>query len=308
MTIIMGEAKLKICVIMSVYNGDKYIREQLDSIYNQAFDGKLTIYIRDDGAPKKAQEYLASYVREKGESLIIENGENMGPSRSFVEAIKHAPEADIYVLSDQDDVWKPGKIKAILKGIVTDTMPMLWFSNYDVVDNKLNPIRKKAINNPVDDDIRVLFYNNVPGCVMAFNYALRKLVSDLKIDDVRMHDIMLLNLALLYGKTYFDDDSYVLYRQHSNNAVGYGHKKIDTVRWIKNKIKFLGSKETYYTSEYAGLIAKGIQGEKKKEYEFLNTYKRPFINRIILLRKPYTKSKISRSSVSIALRILLGRM
>ena len=308
MPIVTSGNKANICVIMSVYNGNKYIKEQLDSIYNQDFDGMLTVYIRDDGAPEKAQNYLASYVREKGNSLIIENGINMGPSRSFVEAIKHAPKADVYILSDQDDIWKPGKIRAILEEIDTDVTPMLWFSNYDVVDNKLNLIRKQAIKEPVKDDLRVLFYNNVPGCVMAFNDALRKMVLNLKIDNVRMHDIMLLNLALLFGKTYFDNTSYVLYRQHSNNAVGYGHKKVDAVKWLRDKMTFLRSGETYYTAEYSEIVAKAIQGEQKQEYEFLSMYKRPFINRIKLLGKPYTKSNISRSSVSIGIRILLGRM
>ncbi len=305
---------MKTCVIMSVYNGEKYIGEQLDSIFSQNYKGELFVYIRDDGSTDNTLEYLRKRSEYSALSLIIKCGDNRGAAGSFLEAIKNAPEADIYAFCDQDDVWETGKIRAFQTAIESEKtlMPVLWISNYNVVDKDLKTVESNRLVEPVTDDLYALFYNNIPGCVMAFNKALLHKMRQLNLVSIRMHDIMALNIALLTGKMIYDSKSYVNYRQHENNAIGYKHKKIKPFNWIKDKIKLFVNKESYSIDEYAEQVLVNFSGYmseyKKSEYMVIRDYKKNIINKLRLLSKNYTRAKINRTTISIRCKILFGLM
>lgn len=296
---------------MSVYKGKRYVREQIDSIITQNFDGKLVIYIRDDGSPDDTLEYIKDYKAKVDAPIIIYSDENKGAAGSFWEAIHNAPGADYYAFCDQDDVWVQGKVEAALSAITQyDKVPTLWISNYTVVDLELNPIIKDVIQNPVDSDRRVLFYNNVPGCTMIFNRFLINEMRKIKIDRIRMHDIVALNIALLTGYVIFEPKSYVMYRQHDSNVLGYGHKKVKLIKWIVEKIHLMKEKEPYSISEYADQIIKqfDLLNEQKEDYVLIRDYKQSLHSRLKLLKKDFTKAPISRTSLSIRSKILFKLM
>ena len=79
----------KITVLMSTYNGDRYLIEQIESILNQK-DAHVNIIVRDDGSTDQTQAILRQY-QEKG-ALTFYTGENLGPERSFLHLLQHAPE------------------------------------------------------------------------------------------------------------------------------------------------------------------------------------------------------------------------
>ncbi len=94
-----------IVVLMSTYNGEKYIREQLDSIFNQeGIDVKVVV--RDDGSKDTTHAILDEY--KKTHELVWYTGENLKSARSFMDLIYQAPESDYYAFADQDDYWDPG--------------------------------------------------------------------------------------------------------------------------------------------------------------------------------------------------------
>ena len=98
---------MKITVLMSTYNGEKYIREQIDSILQQSMPAD--IMIRDDGSSDGTVDIIEEYI-SKGTPVELIKGENVGVIASFFELIKAAPEEDYYAFSDQDDYWYPEKV------------------------------------------------------------------------------------------------------------------------------------------------------------------------------------------------------
>lgn len=98
-------------VVMSTYNGEKYLKEQIDSILSQ--EGvDVRLYIRDDGSSDRTTDILASYQEHK--NVKIEKGNNLGFAKSFLTALDECDEADYYAFSDQDDVWEKDKLSTAM--------------------------------------------------------------------------------------------------------------------------------------------------------------------------------------------------
>lgn len=301
---------MNVCVLMSTYNGEKYIRKQLDSILTQDADCDIKIQVRDDCSKDCTISILKEYSADNNIVIENENGINLGPARSFYWLINNALDADYYAFCDQDDLWVQGKLSKAIESIKEfDSEPVLWISNYNNIDPEDKIIESNMLESPVDDQYRALFYNNVPGCCMIFNRQLLERMQHLKLDNLRMHDILALNICLLTGKVIFEKEPYLLYRQHDNNAIGYYSKKISPVKWIKDKTKILRKGESYFISEYAQSMLDDMKEylseDNQREYALIANYKHG-LNRMKLLRKPYTKAKFSRNSLSIRLRIFLG--
>ena len=106
-----------VCVIMSTYNGEQYIRQQLASILEQTYKG-IQVLIRDDGSSDKTVEILHEY-QSRYPNIQYYTGNNMGAAQSFYDLLKHVPmEADYIAFSDQDDVWLEGKVKAATSDLI----------------------------------------------------------------------------------------------------------------------------------------------------------------------------------------------
>lgn len=301
---------MKICVIMSTYNGEKYIEQQLDSIFTPPKN--IFLYVRDDGSKDRTIEILKDYGTKHAVPIEVNEGKNVGSAESFLTALRECPKADYYAFCDQDDVWIDGKLSAAMEQIGATNQPVLWCSDYQVTDSDLHVIIQSVLEQPVQDSVRAVFYNNVPGCTMVFNWALMQELRKVEISNIRMHDIMAINVALITGRVIFDRTPYVLYRQHGNNVLGYRHKKIQIGKWIKEKLELVINKENYSTSEYAQAVLNAFESEmnarEKAEYKLISKMNGSLISRLKVLASPYTKEKIGRTSVSIRCKILLNLM
>ena len=99
---------------MSTYNGEKYLREQIDSILNQDYP-EISLLIRDDGSTDGTVDILKEYA-QKYRDIDYYVGENLGVQNSFFDLMKRADKrAYYYAFADQDDVWLPGKIKRAIE-------------------------------------------------------------------------------------------------------------------------------------------------------------------------------------------------
>lgn len=295
---------------MSAYNGEKYLNQQLDSIFERE---DIVLYVRDDGSKDNTVEYLKQYAIKHHVQIHVDEGKNVGSANSFLNALRNCPIiADYYAFCDQDDVWCYGKLSKAVEQIGDTNQPTLWCSNYQVTDSDLQVLVSSALKEPVQDSIKAIFYNNVPGCTMVFNWALMQEIRKINVTEIRMHDIMVINVALLTGKVVFNSTPYVLYRQHKNNVLGYNHKKIKIKKWIKEKIYLLRNKEPYSTAEYARAILTAFENQmsdqEKKEYFLISGMDKSLIRRIKILTKPYTRERIGRTSISIRCKILLNLM
>ena len=120
---------MKICVIMSTYNGEKYIRQQLDSIFQSEKKYEIVLYVRDDGSKDRTVEVLKKYGIEHHVQIEVNEGQNVGSAKSFLVALRDCPKADYYAFCDQDDTWIDGKLSAAVEQMGTTNQPILWCSD-----------------------------------------------------------------------------------------------------------------------------------------------------------------------------------
>ena len=104
---------MKINIVMSTYNGEQFLAEQIDSIQQQTFKD-WQLLIRDDGSSDQTPEIIKSFVAQDPRIVFINehDRENFGVIKNFFTLIKH-DKADYYFFSDQDDVWLEDKLETI---------------------------------------------------------------------------------------------------------------------------------------------------------------------------------------------------
>ncbi len=221
----MEKEKYSVVVLMASYNGEKYIVEQIESLIHQE-EVDVKIIVSDDGSSDNTISILKEYQRRG----ILEwyNGPHKGVEKNFLKLMKNAPEADFYAFCDQDDFWEKRKlIEAILKLKNFDSnKPALYFSSLKLVDQDLNLISVHRVNLERSEYARFIFAG-VAGCTMVFNRALLNLCNQIEPMYIRMHDVWVYNVCVAMGGSYYADyESYIKYRQHSNNVVGIKKKSI----------------------------------------------------------------------------------
>jgi len=209
---------MKISVCMATFNGEKYIKEQLDSILSQ-LDGSDEIIISDDSSADNTVEIIKSYNDNR--IKIFENQKFKSPIFNFENALKYA-KGEIVVLADQDDIWKPNKIETIKKYMQEYDLVL---SDADIIDEQRNILQESfyAINGSKSGLMKNIVKNSYLGCTMAFN----KKILDKSLPfpkDLPMHDWWIGLIGEMYGKTYFIEDKLISYRRHGNNASPTGEK------------------------------------------------------------------------------------
>ncbi len=244
----------KVQVLLSTYNGERYLAEQINSLLDQ--EGvDINILVRDDGSTDRTVEILKRF-KEAG-VLDYYQGKNIKPARSFLDLINRAGTADYYAFCDQDDYWEKYKLlRAINKISIYYNQPALYFSKAELVDENLKPIKYSKYPKHAYTFGQALIKNNATGCTMVFNKMLLDIVKRYNPMFVTMHDHWVYLIALAIGaKIIFDQNSYIKYRQHSNNAVGgkrkiikeYSHKLGTLICKNKTKSKMaLELKKGYY--------------------------------------------------------------
>ncbi|MCR4745167.1 MAG: glycosyltransferase, partial [Lachnospiraceae bacterium] len=176
----------KVVVLMSTYNGEKYLRSQIESLINQE-DVQVDILVRDDGSKDETIKILQEYKQSEAVKLNYYIGENIGPARSFLELMKRAPEAEYYAFCDQDDTWLPDKLKIAVDSIkkafddgnhiCKDEIPVLYYGMPRFADNEGNLLKgPKGIYEKSLDFPSCLIKSNSTGCTMVFNRRLLEII------------------------------------------------------------------------------------------------------------------------------------
>ena len=210
-----------VCVLVSTYNGEKYLQQQLDSLYAQT-GADITIMVRDDGSTDSTRSILEQNAAEH-ECLSWYAGDNAGSAASFLRLIADAPQADYYALCDQDDVWDSDKIEctiAMFRGI-PETQPALYYSNLRVVDEELG-FHRLMHGKPwvMKNKYSALADYAATGCTMVFNRALCELLRERIPAACKMHDEWIYLTARFFGTVVYDFEPHISYRQHSGNVLG----------------------------------------------------------------------------------------
>lgn len=201
----------KISVVIATYNGEAFLKSQIDSILTQLPEN-AEIIISDNVSTDKTIEIIENYNSSKIKLVI--NRDKKGAKNNFENALNHAT-GEIIFLSDQDDVWKPDKIKISLEYLRQSDIIV---SDCDIIDEKNNVVLQSyfARRKSGKGLLKNLWANTYLGCCIAFN---RK-VLDLALpfpEDIPMHDIWLGFIGELFFKTHFVKNSLVSYRMHNQN-------------------------------------------------------------------------------------------
>lgn len=231
-----------IAILLSTYNGEQYLEEQIDSILIQDYKNWI-LYIRDDGSNDGTVDIIKQYVVKHTNIQYVEDDLKRGAAAGFLHLLKKI-ESKYYMFCDQDDVWFSSKISSLynlLKNSETNLQtPILVFSDSEVVDQNLNPIQNSFWGyNKIHPKFLFLnknfinVFNSTAGCTMLFNNSVKELI-DFKKKNIIMHDWYIMILALKYGKIQYLDYALMLYRQHGNNVIGA--KKIGVSSYF-NKLK-----------------------------------------------------------------------
>ena len=223
-----------ISVCIPTYNGEKYLRKQLDSILEQ-LGPKDEVIISDDSSTDNTIDIIESYGDER--IKLLKNNTFNSPVFNLENALRYAKGEYIF-LSDQDDIWSANKVEICLKKIKGYD---LLVSDCSLIDEDDRQIADSFfdINNSNKGFIKNLIKNSYLGCCMAFNRRILAYVLPFP-KGIAMHDIWIgLNTEII-GKPRFISEKLNMYRRHGENlSPTSGKSKFSIYFKILYRIKFL---------------------------------------------------------------------
>lgn len=300
----------KVCVLMSTYNGAKYLRDQIDSILNQK-GVKVELIVRDDGSRDETVEILKEY--RKDGVLKFYNGDNLGPAKSFMNLVTNAPEATYYAFADQDDVWDDDKLLVGVQSLEKyKKEPALYYSNLRIVDKNLKFFRCAHDGMAVDDNkFSSLLINYCTGCTEIFNLNLMKILKKDKVNYLCMHDWWVYTVCSFFGKIVYDDVAHISYRQHGSNVVGmdlrhniikYFFIKVRRILFDKCDTRRLNAMSFY------DIYGNMLNNHDRVIVNKLVTYKNGFFKKISLICDKDLKTNSHLKNLFLCIVILLGKI
>lgn len=207
-----------VSVCLATYNGDRYIKEQIDSILIQlGIDDE--IIISDDSSIDATLSIIESYNDKR--IKIFDHQSFSSPIYNFENAIRHA-KGDYIFLSDQDDIWLPSKIESTLYYLKDYDLVL---SDCKIVDENLNILNDSFFAQK--SSRRGFFYNLIKNSYMGCCMAFKKEILDYILPfpkNIAMHDSWIGLSVELNGNPFFLNEPLILYRRHNNN-VSFTSKK-----------------------------------------------------------------------------------
>lgn len=236
-----------IAILLSTYNGEKYLEKQLDSLLAQrgvTFD----VYIRDDGSSDNTISVINSYI-QNNDNIYFEAGTNIGFAKSFWNILQYSGVYRYYAFCDQDDIWFQDKLfRAVsyLENYSCNNWPLLYTSNVICIDEFDEKLELKPFIGGTIDVYKSFQQSILPGCTFVFNYKAKQLIEKYN-GHMYSHDWATYIIINSFGKIFYDDIPKIKYRIHSENTIGINTKYED----IKNKIKRFFSSSLNTRSRFA---------------------------------------------------------
>lgn len=232
-----------VSIAMTTYNGERFLREQLDSIYSQTLLPN-EIVVCDDNSTDRTVKILEEYKKKYGLRYYV-NNPRLGVNENFYKAISLCT-SDYIALSDQDDIWLPNKIEITYKKLleIDNGKPSVVSSTCHDIDASGNFIKKRPkMEDSFGYAATLLTSGHNQGCSLMMNKEMAKLALNLKNKDSRvktiMFDAFISFLAAILGNKYNLGTPLMLYRHHDSNVVA----KVQTKR--KNIIERAKVQDVY---------------------------------------------------------------
>ncbi len=254
---------MSVDILLATYNGEKYLKEQIDSILNQSYSD-FTLWIRDDLSTDNTLTILSEYASKDSRIRILKAHTNLGAVGNF-KALMEASSKPYVAFADQDDVWHPDKLKKLMAAASKqDTgLPLLLHHDLTVVDENLRRIHPSFwefthLNPNATTLPELLMQNNVTGCACLMNRPLVELSLAMPKEAI-MHDGWVALVASSFGHIIPLQESLILYRQHARNQIGAksysslgyiqkGLNKLFKIDYSKNYLQAEAFVKTYQSS------------------------------------------------------------
>lgn len=238
--------KNKVAILLATYNGEKYIRKQLDSLAKQSYS-EFTCFIHDDGSSDNTKKVVDDFISRDDRFVYVDGPSQHGAKGNFMYLLSNI-ESEYYLFCDQDDYWHTDKVKRLLSLLVKieNEKPSLCFCNLNVVNDEGKVISEDFMEYSGFyvkklDYKNILFKNVAPGCVMILNKRLRNEAIKLKsLENIAMHDWWCIAVACTKGNCSFLNESLNDYYQHSTQQIG-AVRDDNSIKKVKNKLLCLFS-------------------------------------------------------------------
>lgn len=265
----------KVAILMSTYNGERFLKTQIDSILNQSFKN-FHLFIRDDGSTDNTLKILSQFETNPNVTIYFEEN-NLGYKNSFLQLLRLAINSEdnfaYYAFSDQDDFWEREKIKAsVLKLQSDNSLYRLYFSGLTFVDENLNLLKDKDASKVKTTFAAEIVRHSISGATAVFSTALAELA--IQYDEVFNlpggHDAFIFRLNAAVGGYFFADQAnYIMFRRHDDNTSSASK---DVLTKIKNELNSTSHSELqtakFLKKYYEYLLAEDIL----KEIDLLINY------------------------------------
>ena len=309
----MSAAIPKVNILLSTYNGARFLWEQLDSLQSQDYPN-ISIYVRDDGSTDNTisllQEYQAKYPNMK-----LATGKNVGYIRSFYELVHSCGGNDneLYAFCDQDDVWEPQKISRSVAMIQASLDPSMtvYFSRMKLVDENLQQFGLSS--NPRFIDFGSTLMGISYGCTVVFSSGVRRLFLEANPSNMLAHDWWVCLIAASFGHLVYDIQPQVQYRHHgSNTTAGYRANFFQRLKFRMKEVieRFFYKKPTVdFLQQSKQFMAtyNNISSEKRVVVEELVALKgKNFLSRLHYVFAPKVYTNDSLDNAALKLMIILG--
>lgn len=295
----------KVQVLLSYYNGEKYIQEQLNSILKQK-EVEVSCLIRDDGSDEYARRLLEEI--QDGRVRVV-YGTNEGWKRGFYRLVFEADDVPFYAFADQDDVWMEWKLKRAVDKLnkLPQDKPCMYYSNVSVTDENLQIIGEKKNISPPGKKESSLHICYGQGCTMVFNRAAREVFMRYEIKEPISHECWMAILCIYFGSVVYDDCSSLLYRQHGDNSLGA--KKKSRFNLLRQKLIERGKAAyfPYYRYLFEGYFDLLEDSDKQILSDFMN-YKKDRKAKLRLLGNPEIKRYTVSGTLALKMAIVGNRV
>lgn len=220
---------MKVDILLSTYNGEQFLEEQLQSLFQQTFtDWKLIV--RDDGSSDKTLDILSKYSQKPNYNIkVLPSRENLGSTLSFAKLLENS-DSEYIMLCDQDDFWLPNKIRDSYDHIVQmekndPGLPHMVYCDLVEVDNSLKTVKESFLKgqkidpSQLNTPTKLLALNPVAGCTTIINKRALDVILPIPSSRV-IHDQWMAVKIARYGVVSYLNKQMILYRQHQSNYVG----------------------------------------------------------------------------------------
>lgn len=224
---------MKISVAMATYNGERYIKQQIESILKQLNDDDELI-ISDDSSYDNTLKIVCSF--KNPHIRVYSNFYRKGVVSNFENAIIHC-KGDIIVLSDQDDIWALNKLE-IIRYYFFKTKYDILVHDAIIIDDKANKINDSfyKFRHSGPGVLKNIFKNTYIGCCMAFKKSLNLIILPFP-KNLPMHDMWIGILGNIFGKVIFIDNKLIYYRRHEENSTSFSKSNFKNILiWRMNLI------------------------------------------------------------------------